>query len=235
MVPPAMSAGGAARRGVLVVAVMAAIALFPADAGAVSASVYVDPYCCNFPPTLTVGSSPGENTRLVVQANGGDPGSVGAAELVVTSEGKPISAGAYCTSAGPQVAVCTLGGTPITGAIFELYGGSNKVAFAPGSALIYQVYRTGGGADVISTGPLAGSPTHSWNTLSSFLGAGNDRIEFGPRPATGREFVVRLEDGNDTAIDLDSVAGVVDCGAGTDRLVSDGPNETYDCERQVQP
>lgn len=224
-----MDAGGATRWAVLVA--MVAIAAFPASAQAVSAHVYVDPYCCFFPPTVVVQSSPGESTRLVVQANG-NAGAVGASEVVITSAAEPIDANGLCTNAGPLVAVCTGAGT-IPVAIFELYGGSNKVAFTPGSVRLYQVYRTGAGDDRISTGPFAGSPSHNGNPLSTFLGAGDDRIEFGPGP-NADWFVLRLDEGDDTAIDRDSVPGIVDCGDGVDKLVSDGQNETWNCERQIQ-
>lgn len=218
---------------------MATIALFPAGARAVTAHVYVDPYCCSFPPSVIVGSATDEPTRMVIQANGVEAGGVGATEVVITSEARPIEARGLCTNAGPQVAVCTSptepSAKPITTALFDLRGPSNKVAFAPGSSLLYQSYWTRDGPDVISTGPFGGSPIYNYGAVATDLGGGNDRIEFGPGPSDARPFALWLEEGNDTAIDMDSVPGDIHCGDGWDRVVTDGQNyETSDCERQVQ-
>lgn len=233
---PAVLAGGGTRLrlGLVLWACLAACAFAPAGTSAATVSYSAE--CCFFPPHVSIQSAPGEGSRLVVEALGGQPGSIGASQVVVTSTAGSLQARG-CTALGPKVVTCG-DPTDLTGIkvlLFNLYWGTNRVVVTPDSAPLYQTYSTGPGNDVISTGPFAGSPRYGFGWLDSSLGAGADRIEWGPRPAGGEPFSAWLEDGNDTAVGSDAFTNYLDCGAGNDRLVADQQTEAHDCERRVTP
>jgi hypothetical protein len=220
------------RLGLVLTACLAACALAPGVSSAATVSYSAE--CCFFPPSVSIDSDPGEGTRLVVEALGGQPGSIGATQVVVTSEAGSLRA-LGCTSLGPNAVTCgdpaSLAGIKVL--IFNLSSGTTRVVVTPDSAPLYQTYRTGPGNDVISTGPFAGSPRYKSGWLGSSLGAGRDRIEWGPRPAGGEPFSVWLEDGDDTAIAGDASTNYLDCGTGRDRVVAAEQTEAVDCERRV--
>jgi hypothetical protein len=211
------------------------LALAPASAPAVTVGVGYAPFAAT---TAYVSSESGESARLTIAAHGAVPGTVGSSEIVVTSEAGPLHTWPPCIAVATRTVRCgdtggLAGMGPITALDVKLYWGNNRVEVSPTSDPLLESFLGSPGNDVVLAGPVAGSPRYKADFLWTGLGGGKDRIEWGPRPVVTDVFAVRLEDGDDTAVDGDDIQGLIECGAGNDRTVGADEDEVYDCERNV--